>query len=169
MKKLITLCAVVCAVIFAKAACVDWAVTGAAAQENYTVYLLTSISESYESVEAIAAASVGSAVIAKSGRSYSTGAQNAVGASITKDADFYFAIVSGADATQFNYVSASALANSVYDPDNQESTPGTFSSIKAADILGGTQGTIGQAVPEPTSGLLLLVGMAGLALRRKQK
>ena len=43
---------------------------------------------------------------------------------------------------------------------------GTTSITK--DITGWTVSGV-QSVPEPTSGLLLLLGMAGLALRRKQK
>ncbi|MBQ0031690.1 MAG: PEP-CTERM sorting domain-containing protein [bacterium] len=33
----------------------------------------------------------------------------------------------------------------------------------------GTAGSIVESVPEPTSGLLLLLGMAGLALRRGRR
>ena len=45
------------------------------------------------------------------------------------------------------------------------------SGVKAvSNIFGGTTGVRDwQPIPEPTSGLLLLLGMAGLALRRKQK
>ena len=32
----------------------------------------------------------------------------------------------------------------------------------------GTQSGVTQSVPEPTSGLLMLVGLAGLALRRRR-
>lgn len=45
--------------------------------------------------------------------------------------------------------------------------PGTFSTTTTA-LLAGQSGSF-SSVPEPTSGLLLLVGMAGLALRHKQK
>jgi len=41
------------------------------------------------------------------------------------------------------------------------------------DRAGATAGTFGDwtaaTIPEPTSGLLLLIGVAGLTLRRKQK
>ena len=38
----------------------------------------------------------------------------------------------------------------------------------AIDLFTGASGTIGSAIPEPTSGLLLLLGVAGLALRRRR-
>ena len=41
----------------------------------------------------------------------------------------------------------------------------TFSNVSANAQTAWTQTG---AIPEPTSGLLLLLGMAGLALRRKQ-
>ncbi len=52
--------------------------------------------------------------------------------------------------------SASAVANSIWKSD----TPAAS---------GGTPLTVTGVVPEPTSGLLLLLGMAGLALRRKRR
>lgn len=168
MKKIIVALAVAVSAAFAQAASVDWKVAGTAATKGYTVYLLTSINETYDSVAALASSAVDSAVIETVGRN--TYASNSVTSEkITKDATYYYAIVENAESKNFSYVEASGLANSVYDTANQESSPGYFSSISAANILGGAQGTIGQAVPEPTSGLLLLLGMAGLALRRKQK
>ena len=166
MKKIMMALALVAAVVSAEAASVDWKVAGTADQENYTVYLMTSIGE-YSSVTELAAAAVGSDVIAKHSRSYYASATSA-NAEITKEGTYYFAIVSGEGATTFNYVEATGLAASVYDPNAQETSPGAFSTISAANILSGTQGSFG-SVPEPTSGLLLLLGMAGLALRRKQK
>ena len=171
MKKLVMMLVLVMAVVSAKAAYVDWTVTGAAAQENYTVYLLASAPGDYADVSELAAAAVGSAKIVKSGRAYGTGSQQAIGDAITKDATFYYAIVSGDDAKSFNYVEAAGLAGKVYDPSAQESSPGNFNSITAAQIAAGMKQDFGGGgdVPEPTSGLLLVVGGAMLALRRKQK
>ena len=174
MKKLVMMLALVAAVISAKAASVDWKVTGAAAQENYTVYLLASDPGNIASLDDLQAAAVGSAVIAKKGSgsraTYGTGDQTSAGANVTKSGTYYYAIVSGSDATSFNYVGATQMANSVYDPNNQETSPGVYGNLSAAQIAAGTSKSFGGGdVPEPTTGLLLLVGGAMLALRRKQK
>ncbi len=164
------------AVISAKAASVDWAVTGTAAQKGYTVYLLASAPGDYADVGALASAAVGSATINQVGRLYWTGDQQVVGDAVTKDAAYYFAIVSGADTTSFNYIEATGMGNLVYYPNNQESSPGTFNTLSAANILAGTSKNFGggsvtpsEPIPEPTSGLLLVVGGVLLALRRRQK
>ena len=95
---------------------------------------------------------------------YATGKQSYVSTESIGDA-LYFAIISDSSATEYKYgtVSTSGL---VYDPGAQQTSPGAM-KISNASLT--SVGSIGQAVPEPTSGLLLLLGMAGLALRRKQK
>lgn len=172
MKKVLIAVAALAMVFGVNAASVDWQVTGTAATENYIVYLVSSVATSYSTVADIATSAIDSATIAKKGTgtraTYTTGTKNSTNEKLSKTGDYYYVIVSGEDATTFNYVEAAGLASKVYDTSAQESSPGTFNTINAAGILAGSSGTIG-SVPEPTSGLLLLVGMAGLALRRKQK
>ena len=52
----------------------------------------------------------------------------------------------------------------------EKTSASAVSSAGAATVAFGTQAanTTWQAVPEPTSGLLMLVGLAGLALRRRR-
>ena len=181
MKKLVVIAAVAAAVVSAKAASVDWNVTASSAETGYTVYLLTSLADSYADVDALAAAAVGSGSVKSLGRGqYGTGRVTSKDAAITADTmkDAYYAIVSSADATSFNYVSIGDLSGKVYNADAQETSPGAFNTVPAATILAGTSKNFGgstptppdpSGVPEPTSGLLLLVGGAMLALRRKQK
>lgn len=175
MKKLVMMLAFVAAVVSAKAAALDWKVTGTVAQENYTVYLLASDPSGITSIEDLQAAAVDSAQILKKGSgaraTYGTGDKAATGDSITKGGTYYYAIVSGADATSFNFVEATGMSAMVYDPNNQEPSPGVYGNFSAANIAAGTKQDFGGGgdVPEPTSGLLLLVGGAMLALRRKQK
>ena len=89
----------------------------------------------------------------------------------TTQYSFYFAIVDGDNMYLSNVktitTSASATTStSVTFGSQNSSSAGTFSSVAAAE---GFQGAgYWSAAPEPTSGLLLLLGMAGLALRRKQ-
>ncbi len=166
MKKLLMGIALAVTVCTAKAACVDWSVSGTSDQVGTTVYLLTSIAGNYESVDALANAAVSSADIASLGRGkYGTPTTTANHSSITSGADFYYAIVD-ADGQGFSYVAAN-MSGSVYDPQNQETSKGTFTDVSTASILASeSRGAI--AAPEPTSGLLLLLGMAGLALKRKR-
>ena len=166
MKKLTIMIGAVALAMGLQAASVDWLITGSAATANYNVYLLTSVASSYESVADIASAALISGTIAKSGRNYTAGGTAASEAiTAASMAEIYWVIVDGSGSpTTYNYVKTD-LSTYVYDPDNQESSPGKF-SIAATDILAGSSGSFG-AVPEPTSGLLLLLGMAGLALKRK--
>ena len=165
----IVLLAVFCAVC-TQAACVDWKVTGTSADVGTTVYLLTSI-EGLDSIDALSEAAFANADVIRNGRAYDTKDQNAVGTRVTSDSmkDVYFVIVSD-DGKSFYYVQAD-LSEFVYDPANQDTSPGQFSSFSVSDIKAGTNKTFGGSggVPEPTSGLLFLVGGAMLALRRKQK
>ena len=74
--------------------------------------------------------------------------------------DFYFVITDTNSAGKDVIFTSTIVANVAA----QQSS--------AATIGFGNQTTAGQtweSVPEPTSGLLLLLGVAGLALRRKQK
>ena len=168
MKKLVMMLALVAAVVSAKAACVDWSVTATASDVGATVYLLTSMDD-YADADALAAAAISSSSVASAGRGkYTTTKKTANDASVTSTANFYYAIV---DGNSYTYIAANDLRGKVYDPNNQESSKGTFDSISLAQIAAGTSKTFGGGggdVPEPTSGLLLLVGGAMLALRRRR-
>lgn len=169
LKKIMMCAAALACASAANAAYVDWKVTGAAATANYQVFLVSAIDASWTGVSDLAAASStlgagGSGTIVQNGRSYLTLGQ-IYGDSVTAESakGFYWVIVSGADAKDYNYVAVDG-SSKVYDP--PASSPGNL-SIKASDILAGTKGSFA-AVPEPTSGLLALLGFAGLALRRRR-
>ena len=178
MKKLIVIVAIAAAVVSAKAATVDWAVSASSTDVGYSVYLLTSIADSYADVDALAAAAVGSAEIKSLGRGKYGASATSTSAAITSTSmkDAYFAIVTSADATSFKYVSVGDLSGLVYDAGNQETSPGKYNTLSTATILAGTSKDFGGStppgpgpspIPEPTSGLLMLLGAAGLALRRR--
>ena len=72
-----------------------------------------------------------------------------------------------ADGVSYKYITEDVSAM-LYTP--PAGAPGTFASTLAtAGTTGTMSGGDAPGVPEPTSGLLLLVGGAMLALRRKQK
>ena len=167
MRKLFVLAALALACAGANAASVDWAVKGTVDNVGNKVYLVGALSDSWTSVADIAAAAAAfgigtSGEIAKNGRVYSVGSKTLASDSVTKTSgDVYFIIVSGDDATSYNYVKAD-LKGLAYE--GSDSSPGSFDTT--ADAL--HAGTSVAFVPEPTSGLLMLVGFAGLALRRRR-
>ena len=167
MKKIIIALAFVAAIVSVQAASVDWKITGAAADVGKTVYLLTSLADSYESADALAAAAVGSGIIAKAGRVYSTTGTFAA-ETITKESmkNAYLVILS-AEGKSYTYITAD-LSAQVYDPNNQETAPDAPFGSTVAAISAGTTVAFGN-VPEPTSAMLIVLGVAALALRRKQK
>ena len=67
-----------------------------------------------------------------------------------------------AEGNAYMYTDAESLAGLTYDPPTPPSGVVTFDTS-----ANWTNGTVG-AAPEPTSGLLLLIGVAGLALRRRR-
>ena len=72
------------------------------------------------------------------------------------------------DASIENYIIVTGTSSSFYDP----ATENNYASfVDGTTVIGGdgvAWAPAAEAVPEPTSGLLLLLGMAGLALKRKR-
>ena len=172
MKKILIVAVAALCGTFAQAASINWAITDAtSSQVGYAVYMVSAISDAWTSAADIAtdATKLGtgtSGTIAKNGRVYSIPSTTASGSGITSSASLYLVIVQSADATGYNYVSMGDISGSVYEPPAAPS--GNFSTTSAA-LLAGTAGSFGSSpVPEPTSGLLMLLGMAGLALKRKR-
>ena len=166
MKKLMMLACMAFAAFTVNAAAMNWKVTGAAATKDYSVYFLLAdaVADSYASASDIVALTGGSGTVAQSGRAYAV--QGSISdSSLTKGAELAMIIV---NADQSQYAVVTGISNSmIYDPAAQESAPGQLPI--ANSILTGASYQSFASVPEPTSGLLLLLGMAGLALRRKQK
>ena len=175
MKKIMITIAAVAFATMAKAATVDWGYTGQATEVGYTVYLYTSeIASSYESFDQLigSAFASGTVVMKQVGpnKSYKI-ADNSVASSSLGDT-LYYVLVSGSDATTYVYGS-SDVSNYIYDPNQQQTSPGAL-ALKTSNFT--NSGTIGGSsgggdtpnVPEPTSGLLMLVGLGALALRRKR-
>ena len=175
MKKLFVFFALALACVGANAAVVDWSVSGSTADNaGNMVYVVGALSDAWTSVADIAAdaAKFGtkgtSGMVAKAGRIYTTGTQNLVSDSVTKTSgDVYFVIVTGDDATSYTYVKVD-LSGLAYE--GSDSSPGSYDTTTDALFAGISKSFSGGSggVPEPTSGLLLLVGGAMLALRRRR-
>lgn len=171
MKKvLMTLCAF--ALVFgAQAASVDWKVSGKDAQIGYSAYLMVgeTATTSWASVSDIAAAAIGTGTLVKSGRNVAADGTT-TDAALTKDGSFYFVVVT-ADKSSYAVSDLYAGAAYVYDttaspPESAPSVSPIFAANTASYVAFGGGGGGGD-IPEPTSAMLLLLGMAGLALRRK--
>ena len=192
MKKLFTLLAVGGLAVASQAAALDWKYNGAKADVGQTVYVMlgTEAVEQWENLTAVQNAAVDKGTVAQAGRVYNTqGSFNSD--KVTKDSASVYYVVVAADGESFGVTSVSDMTASVYDPTAQESSPGvneslSSSSITKSGIAWGTGGggdpdpdpspdnppTPGPGgdgdVPEPTSGILLMIGGAALALRRRR-
>lgn len=191
MKKLIMAVAVAIAAIGLNAATVNWGATKGYLYNGATAAKVTSgsaylmfVTDSYKQSDLIAAfkaadgkadatltAMTGSGAMATGAGTIGSNAR-ITGASstyaTTADATVYFVVFNG------DKMFISDTTDAIYDSVTGESTA-SFASMSTASKLdlqasdGYTSaGWYGVAsVPEPTSGLLMLLGMAGLALRRK--
>ena len=182
MKKLLAIAAMATTLV-SSASMVDWSYVGVAADTGSSIYLYLgdSAPTSFESVDALKAASVntGKTVVDVYNARSKTHTYNASGGAEndwTAGDKFYYVLVSSDNQTF--YVDPSAVtvaAGSIYEKGSNSpgsidtttaSTSHTYASFGGGGSSGGGEGG---GVPEPTSGLLLLVGGAMLALRRKQK
>ena len=183
MKKMIMAVAIVCAAALAQAATVGWNVaTGSAtyANDQYMVFVIGQ--KDVTSVDQMVALLNDGADV--SGYAFGSGNLNANGlgsvlgnaSGKTLDAGTYTAFVAIFDsaapvAGESNYAlitGATGLTKSV----GSSTASISFATGAQGTFLGNSSnwqsfGSAGPIAPEPTSGLLLLLGMAGLALKRK--
>ena len=173
MKKLLIAAAMVCAAAFAQAATVNWGISGVKDSSGAAPTAGWAVMAFYTEVGAGSDAIV-SAIQSKTAGSlaFDTGsltvsmskgkvaAKDADATGITdttKNYDFYFVVFNDADATKATeYAMVSDTDRAYSGMDGKFTAAGNFS------------GAAWQSVPEPTSGLLMLLGMAGLALRRRR-
>ena len=187
MKKLIISAAIAIVAVASNAATVKWNATSltdgtgaaVAAAGKITGYLWKLTAADYATYAAMDAATLSKTVgaafkantlgtsEATAANTYSSRAGSALslqGTSTFNAGDTAYGLILYVDAASDKY-----LAN-VASLTFASAQNGIVSDL--ANTLGGTGSTAGatswQAVPEPTSGLLMLLGMAGLALRRKR-
>jgi len=173
MKKIMIALAAIALAVGAQAATVSWKVTtGGSDYAGMTVYAFANTTTA-TILSACASGVEGdwSALFADASVGTNTGSGTRLTAAgdnngIKADDTLTFVIVDGNVADGSNYFvfnSVDIPAANVYEPP----TTGTALSFKAANLSVAGSGTF-TAVPEPTSGLLMLVGLAGLALRRRR-
>ena len=196
MKKLMIAAAVVCAAAFAQAAQYSWGASdictgfgaGGANDNNAsgTAYLFlnggdTSLALVQASVEAgtfadnFAAKALDTAAFADAVLPFASSAEGLAGAT----GDSFFAVFVANAWTEYGGSGAGtvdpaqAFVTSAYTPGAVETLGKT--TLDFGSLYEGTYGDTtlasgwsAQSVPEPTSGLLMLIGIAGLALRRKR-
>ena len=180
MKKMMMILVAAAVGIAAQAASVDWTVSNIVPNEvkptvtSYTAYIIDSTAYSQGDLSkdtlatAIAAASASTAVLATS----STATTGKVNTKFTDSygagdsASYYMVVIDGSDAaTATGFMVSSAKTGTVTSAGGLKMTFGNMATSATA----GWQEGPGAGTPEPTSGLLLLLGGAMLALRRKQK
>lgn len=197
MKKLIMFAAVAVATVCVNAASVSWTLAknsimnqDGSAAKGVDVYFLNASATAYaETLSKIASGDIDATSISSSGAylgSGTTGTTNAKAGSVARSAstangdsltagnnyDIVFVTFEKVGSDNYYYVSntqsASAWGGTTYTEDLATPASWTSDNFSAASWKTVSSGG-GEVVPEPTSGLLLLVGGAMLALRRKQK
>ena len=181
MKKLIMGLAAVALAGSLQAATAAWGMKndGAKTYANATVYMVLSTDYS----AAIAALDAGGTSVATTMAGYALGepvvlsgkGANSGGYGNAQSGESYYwiMVMSGgaAIADGMQYYSTAAVSYATMDAAGAiatgSATPSDFILVDTTkNLFTGTSGTIG--APEPTSGLLLLLGVAGLALKRKR-
>ena len=180
MKKLLIAITAIASAIAVNAASVDWGFQEQALDKNspvdissYTAYLFTSATWTAAVAAGVSATTFDSAV-AKStsaftkttgGSGANTWTRWATGTLTWTDdgaasGDYYVVISDGSQ-----YAASDAIAGTAYASAQEAHTTAMWQIAANKPAL--TSGSF-TAIPEPTSGLLLLIGVAGLALKRKR-
>ena len=177
MKKLIIAAAMVCAAAFAQAATVNWSISnvkdadGNAPTAGWAVMAFyTEVGAGSSAIEAAIASKTAGAlafdvqelkVSMRKGK-YGPADVSVAALDTSKNYDMYFVVFNNADATAATKYTMMSDLNKEYSSLNANyKGSGNFSSATWSDVPA-------PVIPEPTTGLLVLLGVAGLALRRRR-
>lgn len=172
MKKLVMMALVACAAVFAQASSVNWTFAADNAYAGYTVYLCADLVDGgfadVADIQNHLLGAGGQGTLVAGSRSASATGKAMVDADAGTMVNFFYVIV-GKDVSEGYWTMAGKAeaytTSSTHTDSSIAKNDGTALLKTQATSWAGGAGN----VPEPTSGLLLLVGGAALALRRKQK
>lgn len=179
MKKIIIAMAIVCASVMAQAAAVSWKTTNGSSGDSFgTQYVYAVLGSNFEAAIADLTTNGGAKFLsdyaiantADSTLDYQTKLNARGGGSAStllgNESKFALFVFTDGIAEGKLYQTTGVLDASgyLYEPPAQATT---VMNLDKSSTSFATSGTIA-AVPEPTSGLLMLVGLAGLALRRRR-
>ena len=176
MKKLLAIAAFVMIAASTHAAAVGWNLMGAAAyaKGTYDIFVvgMNGVTDTAQIAALVAAnKSVSEYAFYEGGSVTSAGlaslSATSTGKTITysgSGTDSYqaFAVLWTEDGKNASYTSVASISM------DNDSTAKNFAFANQSSNLAANNFTVASGVPEPTSGLLLVLGMAGLALRRKR-
>ena len=172
MKKLMVMLAAVAMAAGVQAAMVDWKCSATKDDIGNMVYVLvgSDAKTSFANLTEIQGLAISSDVIAQHGSgTRATYYAMVEGVSGVSASDSLYTVVVSADGTKYGVTTPAAAASYVYDPTEQQSSPGFMPVSFTTPTTEFAPGPIPPPIiPEPTSGLLLLLGVAGLALRRRR-
>ena len=190
MKKLMIALAVVAVAAVSQAASVDWSVannawtlnSGSKPASGYTVYLIDG-STALDTIAAAINSTTGAFNADQSWVFGSATTDNTKGRvselttttdKLTRGTSYDFSVlmIDATNTSDIRYMVSDTYAQVAYKIGDDEAASAAFSaSILGANALTYDENSAANgwaAVPEPTSGLLMLLGMAGLALRRRR-
>ena len=181
MKKVIVIAAVALSAMFANAASLNWKVVTGVADLN--VYIVSALADGGFTSEAnisnyLLGTDDNSGVSVKNGRGATlwygdTGTAIGIDAELEGTQSFYAVVVSADGKGYWTMQGSGEVYTTATEPvqgviDMSSTVAGAYTEWKTEPIIPDPgDDPVTPAIPEPTTGLLLLIGAAGLALRRK--